>query len=97
MLTGVTVTRQILAVHKTLARNGLRTLALVQERGDRMARSFLAPGGEDATGGERLWEHWSETGQAGRKVFETAVDAYFEMLEGMLLPGDGARSSNHDR
>lgn len=93
MLTGVTVTRQVLAVQKTLARNGFRTVALIQERGERVARSFLVPDGDDdnAAEGRHLWGAWSETGQAGRKVFETAVDAYFEMLEGMLLPG-GRRS-----
>jgi hypothetical protein len=90
MLTGVTVTRQVLAVQKTLARNGLRTMALLQERGEQVARSFLVPDGDDkyAAGDRHLWEHWSETGQAGRKVVETAVYTYFEMLEGMLLPGE---------
>ena len=91
MHTGVAVTRHILAVQKTVTHNGLRTFALIQERGERMTRSFLAPDGEDAPGGGRLWDHWSETGQAGRKVFEAAVDAYFEMIEGVLLPDDGQR------
>lgn len=91
MHTGVAVTRQILAVQKTLAHNGLRTFALMQARGERMARAFLAPDGEDAPGVDRLWDDWSETGQAGRKVFEAAVDAYFDMLEGVLLPDVGQR------
>ena len=88
MLTGVAVTRQMLAVQKTLAQNGLRTMSLLQERNQRMARSFLMPDDEDAGGEPHLWDHWSSTGQAGRKVFEAAVNAYFDMLEGVLLPGD---------
>jgi hypothetical protein len=74
-----------LAVNKVLSHNGFRTLDLMQKRGEGMARSLLAPDGADVEG-RHLWEYWSESGRAGRKVLETAVDAYFEMLEGMLLP-----------
>jgi hypothetical protein len=91
MLTGVTVTRQILAINKTLTRNGLRTLALLQERSDRVASSLLAPCGTGEAAGQHLWEQWSEAGQAGCKVVESVTDAYFEMLEAMLPPSGRPR------
>ena len=91
MRTGVAVTRQLLSVQRTLTQNGLRTLALMQERSERVTRSFLASHGEDAPDGRPLWDPWSETGQAGCRVFQSAVDAYFKMLEGMLLPDEGQR------
>lgn len=88
MTTGVTVARQILEINKTLTRNGFRTLTLLQERGDRVAQSFLAPMGGASVDSERLWEGWSEAGLAGREAFEAALDAYFEMLAGMLPTSD---------
>jgi hypothetical protein len=88
MTTGVTVARQILEINKTLARNGFRTLTLLQERSDRVAQSFLAPNGETSVDTGRLWEGWSEAGLAGREAFEAALDAYFEMLAGMLPISD---------
>jgi hypothetical protein len=91
-LSGVTMTKQILAVQKTLVNNGLRTLALLQERGDQVARSIMASGGTDSVGGQHLWEQWSQMGQAGRDMLVTATDAYFGLLEGLLHPDDNGRS-----
>jgi len=91
VLSSVTMTRQILTIQKTLVNNGIRTLALMQERGEQVARSFLASGGTDSDSTQRLWEQWSQTGQAGREVLVTAADAYFGLLEGMLPPGDNGR------
>lgn len=84
MTTGVTVARQTLAINKTLVQNGFRTLTLLQERGNRVAQSFLAPNGEISVDTRCLWEGWSEAGQA----FEAVFNAYFEMLEGMLPTSD---------
>jgi hypothetical protein len=91
MPNGVTMTKQILAVQKTLVNNGFRTLALLQERNEQVARSFAASGGMDSVDTQRLWEQWSQMGQAGREALVTATDAYFGLLEGMLSPGDNGR------
>jgi len=88
MPNGVTMTKQILAVQKTLVNNGFRTLALLQERGHQVARSIMATGGTDSVDTQRLWEQWSQMGQAGREVLVTATDAYFGLLEGLLSPED---------
>jgi hypothetical protein len=88
---GVTMTRQILAVQKTLVNNGLRNLALMQERGDQVARSFLTAGGTDSADTQRLWEQWSQMSLAGREVLLTATDAYFGLLEGLLPESDNGR------
>lgn len=84
ILSGVTMTKQILAVQKTLVNNGLRTLALMQERSDQVARSFLTSGGADSVDTRRLWEQWSQMSLAGREALLTATDAYFGLLEGLL-------------
>jgi adenosylmethionine-8-amino-7-oxononanoate aminotransferase len=88
ILPSVTMTRQILTIQKTLVNNSFRTLALMQERGDQVARSFLASGGKESADTQRLWEQWSQTGQAGREALVTAADTYFGLLEGMLSSGD---------
>lgn len=90
MLFGVTAARQILEIQKTLARNGFRNLALLQERGDQLAQTILA-NSERSADTRQLWEGWSETSQTGRRALETATDAYFEMLTGTLP------RSSHDR
>jgi adenosylmethionine-8-amino-7-oxononanoate aminotransferase len=91
ILNSVTMTKQILAVQKTLVNNGLRTLALLQERGDQVARSFMTSGGSDSIDTQLLWEHWSQMGEAGREVLVTASDAYFGLLEGLLPLDDNGR------
>lgn len=83
MIFGVTAARQFLEIHKTLTRNGFRSLALLQERGDQLAQTILDSSGRPADT-HCLWEGWSETGQTGRRALETATEAYFEMLAGML-------------
>jgi hypothetical protein len=82
------MTRQVLAIQKTLVNNGLRTLTLMQERGEQVARSFLASDATDSADIQRLWQQWSQTGQAGREALVTATDAYFGILEGLLSPGN---------
>jgi hypothetical protein len=91
ILDSVTMTKQILAIQKTLVNNGFRTLALMHERGEQVARSFLASDASDSADMQRLWEQWSLTGQAGREALETATDAVFGMLEGWLPTGDNGR------
>lgn len=84
----VTMARHILAIQKTLVNNGYRTLALIQERGEQVARSVLASAGTESPENQRLWEQWSQTGQAGREVLVTATEAYFGLLEGLLPSGN---------
>jgi hypothetical protein len=85
------MTRQVLAIQKTMVNNGFRTLALMQERGEQVARSFLASDATDSADIQRLWEQWSLMGQAGREALETATDAVFGLFEGWLPPGDNGR------
>jgi hypothetical protein len=83
--------KQILAVQKTLVNNSFRTLAILQERSERVARSLVVSGGMGNDDSQRLWAQWSQMGQAGREVLVTATDAYFGLLEGMLPSGDSGR------
>ncbi|MDJ0781828.1 MAG: hypothetical protein QNJ22_07635 [Desulfosarcinaceae bacterium] len=87
MHTGSEVTRQVLAIQKTLTRNGFRTLALLQERSEQLTRSFFTP--KDTTDGEsqQIWQGWAEAGRAGRQAVESTIDTYFDIMEGVLIPG----------
>lgn len=86
METGIGMAKQILSIQKTMIDNSFKAQALMQEQGERMARTAFAPAGGWPADADRLWRDWSEALHGGRSSLQAVVDAQFDMLASLLDP-----------